>query len=91
MAHLSGDNSKLVARVRRLRGQLEGVERMLSEGDDCYKVLQNASACRGAFNGLMREMILSHIDHHLVEADGASKESRATGKEIQDILKSFLK
>jgi len=91
MAHLSGDNSKLIARVRRLRGQLEGVERMLSEGDDCYKVLQNASACRGAFNSLMREMILSHIDHHLVESDEASVEVRATAKKIQEIVKSFLK
>lgn len=88
---MSGDNSKLIARVRRLRGQLEGVERMLSEGDDCYKVLQNASACRGAFNSLMREMILSHIDHHLVESDEASVEVRATAKKIQEIVKSFLK
>ena len=74
-----------------MRGQLEGVERMLSEGDDCYKVLQNASACRGAFNSLMREMILSHIDHHLVESDEASVEVRATAKKIQEIVKSFLK
>lgn len=91
MGHLSGDNAKLIARVRRLRGQLEGVERMLSEGDECYAVLQNASACRGAFNSLMREMILSHIDHHLVENDEASGEIRTTAKEIQEIIKSFLK
>lgn len=64
---------------------------MLSEGDDCYRVLQSASACRGAFNSFMREMILEHIEHHLIEADGMSSEAQATGKELHDILKSFLK
>lgn len=91
MAHLHEDNSKLLARVRRLKGQLEGVEKMLEEGVDCYPVLQNAAACRGAFNALMRELILDHVEHHIVQSDGVTKEIRDTGKEIQDIVKSFLK
>ena len=48
-------------------------------------------ACRGAFNALMRELILDHVEHHLVHSDEASKEIRDTGKEIQEIVKSFLK
>ena len=91
MAHLHEDNSKLLARVRRLKGQLEGVEKMLVEGVDCYPVLQNAAACRGAFNALMRELILDHVEHHIVQSEGVTKEIRDTGKEIQDIVKSFLK
>lgn len=91
MAHLSHDNSKLLARVRRLKGQIEGVERMLNEGAECLAILQNAAACRGAFNSLIREMILSHIDHHLVQSDEASDSIRDTASELQDILKSYLK
>ena len=91
MAHLHEGNSKLLARVRRLKGQLEGVEKMLLEGADCYPVLQNTAACRGAFNALMRELILDHVEHHIVQSDEANKEIRDTGKEIQDIVKSFLK
>jgi len=91
MAHLHENNSKMLARVRRLKGQLEGVEKMLMEGADCYPVLQNAAACRGAFNALMRELILDHVEHHLVQSDEASEEIRDTGREIQDIVKSFLK
>ena len=78
MAHLHEDNSKLLARVRRLKGQLDGVEKMLVEGADCYPVLQSAAACRGAFNALMRELILDHVEHHLVHSDEASKEIRDT-------------
>ena len=91
MAHLTENNSKILKRVRRLKGQVEGVEKMLADGADCYAVLQNAAACRGAFNSLMRELILDHIDHHLVESDEATKEVRETAKEIQSIVKSFLK
>lgn len=91
MAHLTEDNSKILKRVRRLKGQLEGVEKMLAEGADCYAVLQNAAACRGAFNSLMRELILDHVEHHLVQSDEATGEIRETAKEIQDIVKSFLK
>ena len=91
MAHLYGDKSKLLARVRRLKGQLEGVEKMLVKEADCYPVLQNAAACRGAFNALMRELILDHVEHHLIQSNEAKKEIRDTGKEIQDIVKSFLK
>ena len=64
---------------------------MLVEGADCYAVLQNAAACRGAFNSLMRELILDHIDHHLTESEEATAEIRETAKEIQEIIKSFLK
>lgn len=91
MAHLHTENTKILARVRRLKGQLNGVERMLVEGEDCYPILQSAAACRGAFNSLMRELILDHIDHHLAEREEASEEIRETAREIQNIVKSFLK
>jgi DNA-binding FrmR family transcriptional regulator len=91
MAHLATENAKLIARVKRLKGQLEGVERMLTEGEDCFAILQNTAACRGAFNALTKELILSHIEHHLVESDDASDGIRDTGKEIQSIVRSYLK
>lgn len=91
MGHLSTENTKLIARIRRLKGQLEGVERMLTEGEDCFTILQSAAACRGAFNALTKELILSHVEHHLIESKDASAGIRDTGKEIQDIVRSYLK
>lgn len=91
MAHLAAGNAKLIARVKRLKGQLEGVERMLTEGEDCFAILQNTAACRGALNALKKELILSHIEHHLLENDDASDGIRDTGKEIQSIVRSYLK
>lgn len=91
MGHLSKDNKKLIARVRRLKGQLEGVERMLTSDTDCYEILQNVAACRGAFNALTRQLIHEHIEHHLIEEPTASDATRTASKEMQAIIDSFLK
>jgi DNA-binding FrmR family transcriptional regulator len=91
MPHLSGDNTKLIQRVRRLRGQLEGVERMLTEGKGCYEILQSVAACRGAFNGLTRQMMLEHLDHHLARNPEASESVRDASMEMKSILESYLK
>jgi DNA-binding FrmR family transcriptional regulator len=77
--------------VKHLKVQVEGVERMLTEGEDYLAILQNTAACRGALNALNKELILSHIEHHLVESDDASEGVRDTGKEFQSIVRSFLK
>jgi len=91
MSHLSADNTKLIQRVRRLKGQLEGVERMLAEGSDCYEILQTVAACRGALNGLTRSLIHEHIEHHILEAPTVSKDVRQASKEVQAIIDSYLK
>lgn len=91
MAHLSGDNTKLIGRVRRLKGQIEGIERMLEAGDDCYRILQTTAACRGALNALTRELISEHIEHHLTSDPTASDTVKSAAKEMQDILASYLK
>jgi DNA-binding FrmR family transcriptional regulator len=91
MAHLSGDNRKLLGRVRRLKGQLEGIERMLEAGEDCYRILQTTAACRGALNALTRELINEHIEHHLTGDPSASESVKGAAREIQDILASYLK
>ena len=91
MAHLSGDNSKLIKRVRRLKGQLEGVERLLEEHADCYKVLQSAAACRGALDGLTKELILNHLEHHLIKNPDATDSVKEASEEMHEIIKSYMK
>jgi DNA-binding FrmR family transcriptional regulator len=91
MAHLTEDNGKLIKRVRRLKGQIEGIERMLSRGSDCYAILQNVAACRGALNSLTRELILEHIEHHISGHDEATPAIREASGEVRDIITSYLK
>lgn len=88
MAHISNDGGKkLLARVRRIRGQIEGVERAIQESDDCYAVLQQTAAVRGALSGLMAELIDGHIRHHL---NSATEREKATD-ELMEIVRSYLR
>ena len=61
MPHSPADKKKALTRVRRMRGQLDALERALEEGADCAPVLQQLAAVRGAVNGLMSEILESHL------------------------------
>ncbi|MEG0880678.1 MAG: metal/formaldehyde-sensitive transcriptional repressor, partial [Janthinobacterium sp.] len=52
MGHTAHNKTRLLNRVKRIRGQVEGLERGLEEGRDCGEVLQLIAAVRGAVNGL---------------------------------------
>lgn len=52
---------KVLTRVRRIRGQIDALERALESGAECRSVLQQIAAVRGAANGLMAEVLESHI------------------------------
>jgi len=88
MAHISSDpDKKILARVRRIRGQIEGIERAIEESTDCYSILQQTAAARGALNGLMAELIEGHIRHHVLED---TKKGKGT-EELIDIVRSYLR
>jgi DNA-binding FrmR family transcriptional regulator len=88
MAHIKDDaGKKLLARVRRVRGQIEAIERAITEGGDCYSVLQQTAAARGALNGLMAELIDGHIRHHVL----SDTEREKATEELMEIVRSYLR
>ena len=90
MGHLNRDSSKLIARLRRIRGQVEGVERALEADADCAEVLRQIASIRGAMTGLTNEVFEEHLRSHVVDAvDDAARQQGAD--EMIQILKSYLK
>jgi DNA-binding FrmR family transcriptional regulator len=67
MAHTIDEKKKLLHRVRRIRGQVEAVERALDQEAECSEVLHNISACRGAMDALMAEVIEGHLRYHVLD------------------------
>ena len=65
MSHTVREKAKLLARVRRIRGQVEALERALEAEHGCTVVLQQISAVRGAMNALMTEVIEEHVLTHI--------------------------
>lgn len=80
MGHLSGSNADLVARVRRIGGQVSAIERALQGEASCAQVLHLVAGVRGAVNGLLDEIIAEHLEAH-VSRSGLTDEERADGAE----------
>jgi FrmR/RcnR family transcriptional regulator, repressor of frmRAB operon len=92
MAHTTRDKEKLLVRVRRIRGQVEAVERALKEDQECADVLQLVAACRGALNGLMAELVEGHIWFHVLDPNRPKDSPQAAAaEELIDIVKAYLK
>ena len=53
MPHSPEDKKRALSRVRRIRGQVEALERALESGEPCMTILQQIASIRGAANGLM--------------------------------------
>jgi DNA-binding FrmR family transcriptional regulator len=92
LAHTSKEKTKLLARVRRIRGQIEAVERALESESGCSDVLQLLAGARGAMNGLMAEVIEDHIREHVASPAIESDAERAKGAdELVDVIRTYLK
>lgn len=91
MSHSIANKPKLLTRVRRIKGQVEGLEKLLLSDGECSKALQQIAAVRGAINGLMTEVLEHHIRDHLV-GDGLSPQQRdADVEQVVAVLRSYLK
>lgn len=92
MAHTVNDKKKLLNRVRRIRGQVEAIERNLERDADCAETLHAISACRGAMDALMAEVIEGHIRFHLFDTrrQPTAAQSRAA-EDLIDALKTYLR
>ena len=90
MSHTIQEKSKLLARVRRIKGQVEAVERALEAEIGCSDVLQLVASVRGAINGLTAELIEDHVTHHILDAedDAARKQGAA---ELIDVVRTYMK
>jgi FrmR/RcnR family transcriptional regulator, repressor of frmRAB operon len=92
MAHTTKDKAKLLGRVRRIRGQVEAMERALDGDQECSSVLQLMAACRGALNGLMSEVMEGHVRFHVLNPkSGKNSPQVEAAEELIDIVRAYLK
>lgn len=92
MGHTVRDKTRLLNRVRRLRGQVDAIERALEEEQGCAEVMQLIASTRGAMNGLMAEIIEGHVREHVASPDIASDAARKQGADdLIEVLRTYLK
>ncbi|WP_431321768.1 Ni(II)/Co(II)-sensing transcriptional repressor DmeR [Rhizobium sp. YTU87027] len=90
MSHTTHQKKKLMARVSRLKGQLEAVERALDAERPCGEILQLLASIRGALNGLTGEVLDDHLHEHVLHA--ADERARAEAvEEITEVLRTYIR
>jgi FrmR/RcnR family transcriptional regulator, repressor of frmRAB operon len=93
MTHTTQDKEKqkLLIRLRRIRGQLDAVERRIQEDATCAAILQQATACRGALDGFIAEVVEDHILEHMIDPSLPRDDPRAqAAEELVEIVHSYL-
>jgi DNA-binding FrmR family transcriptional regulator len=92
MSHADSDKQKMLARVRRIKGQVEAIERAFEAEAESDKIMHLIAGARGAISGLMGEVVEHHIRHHLVDdvkhpgaLDAAARDA------LVDVIHSYVK
>ena len=91
MAHTSTNKKKLVARVRRIAGQLGAIERAIESDTDCSQILQQVAAARGAMGGLLEELIEDHLRHHVAHPELSDADRQSGADELIAIIRRYSK
>ncbi len=92
MTHTVHQKHKLLARVRRIRGQVEAIERALDAEAGCEQVMHLIAGVRGSTAGLMAEVVEDHVRTHLVDAEAHPNALNTEAAErLLDLIRTYLK
>ena len=92
MTHTIREKQQLLARVRRIKGQVEAIERALNEEAGCEPVMHLIAGVRGAMAGLMAEVVEDHVRTHLVDSGQFPGALNAEATEqLLAVVKTYLK
>jgi DNA-binding FrmR family transcriptional regulator len=92
MTHTIREKQKLLARVRRIRGQVEALERTLASEAGCDQVMHQIVGIRGAVAGLMAEVVEDHVRNHLVspQKNAVTLDTQAA-EQLIEVMHTYLK
>jgi DNA-binding FrmR family transcriptional regulator len=91
MNHVAKEKAKLLNRLKRLRGQIDALERAVEADQECARVLQQATSCRGAMDGFIAEVIEDHVREHMIDPAAPRDDPRTVAaEELVEIVHAYL-
>lgn len=91
MAHVKNRQNLLMARVRRIAGQVAAIEKAIADDADCSTVLHQVAGVRGAIGGLMDELISEHIEEHLARPGLSDAERAEAASDVITAIRRYSK
>lgn len=91
MAHTTANKEQLIARVRRIAGQLAAIERAIEAEAGCSAVLHQVAGVRGAIGGLMDEIVEDHVREHLARPGLDDADRASAAEELIAVIRRYAK
>jgi len=85
-ARKAGPDKKMMARVKRVAGQVDGVRRMMEEGRYCLDILNQISAARSALDALGVELLTRHLETCVLGHGSGSEHEHAKPMSQEELL-----
>jgi DNA-binding FrmR family transcriptional regulator len=83
----SADTQQLLTRLRRIEGQVRGLQRMIEEETYCIDVLTQVAAVSKALQGVGLQLLDEHLQHCVAGA-AASGDSTRTDQLVHEATKA---
>ncbi len=91
MSHVNANKDQLLARIRRIAGQVAAIEKALENDAGCAAVLHQVAGVRGAIGGLMDELIEDHVREHVARPDLTAEARAAGAQELITAMRRYVK
>lgn len=91
MAHLHSEKDALLARVRRIAGQVASIERAIAGEAGCAEILHQVAGVRGAVGGLMDLLVEEHVREHLARPGLSNAARAAAAEELMAVIRRYAK
>jgi DNA-binding FrmR family transcriptional regulator len=76
-----------IANIRRIKGQIEGVERMINEGKYCIDILNQIKAAKNAISSVEGKILKTHLEECIKESMNGGNDAQQKIDEILKVLK----
>jgi DNA-binding FrmR family transcriptional regulator len=91
LPEISREKQKLLSRIKRLAGQIDAVQRSVTEGDECADILMLLAAIRGGVNSLMAEILEDHVRLHITQPNRAKETPEELTEDLIGLVRAYLK
>jgi DNA-binding FrmR family transcriptional regulator len=91
LPEISREKQKLLSRIKRLGGQMDAVQRSITDGNECADILMLLAAIRGGVNSLMAEILEDHIRLHITHPDRSTESSEELTEDLIGLVRAYLK
>ncbi len=91
LPEISKEKQKLLSRIKRMAGQIDAVERSVTEGDECADILMLLAAIRGGVNSLMAEILEDHIRLHIIHPNRTNETPEELTEDLISLVRAYLK